>query len=469
MRNDNPANMMLERNWLQIDGNITEILFQNYTKLTIKSTAFQSAALMNLEELTFSYCNLLNLEPGSFNGLIQLRIFTIFFSNIFGVNQTTFRLFGKSLRLFVYTNFPNDILFDHFFGVTKMSRLTHITVTMVGPKIAPRFLHASNFSGLSVVESIKLENCGIEYIDDGTFDYVSATLRHLDLQRNHIKNLRFKLFEIFFDKWQKSSKFLLLLFSNIECNCHFYETKNISLISFGFFEPPYIHDRMKCNASQTIIQSTSCQNSHAYGIQTKKMCISIPLYTHLWYPKFNLRVVDNILNISTTINSKYRLIILNHWRMWKPKKKIFKCPDKYWLNESISCYTFPNQSQAISIQHFLSKSRLVTFGVVFLSTNKKIWPLNIASVYNAYGHDKHTQMIFSYYMIMMLSASAGFVLGTILAKYVLNHKTKCSYILMQIIVLSRFFRHIKSINPVTEDKAAKVRKHSRSSSTIGYV
>lgn len=281
---------------------------------------------------------------------------------------------SRKLMAFTYIKCPAHLQLTPFFGSVRMSNLKYIFMSSEGLN-ASRFLSADNFTGLPVIESISLHFFGIELILEHTFDFIGETLDRIYLSCNNIKHLTYTLFAIFLNSQCMNQKALSIVTADIECDCDFYELRNMSLIALKY--PKSLVDYLEfytCrNEWPTIEKCPASQQIHS-----RSVCLELPYFELFAYPEFNVHAVDDELIIETMAAVKYRLLIINHSTI--EKRKSTKCPSKFWANQSVKCFQFSRLQSAIAINQTIWRSDLMTIYIIYVSAFNEVWPLHIRSM-----------------------------------------------------------------------------------------
>lgn len=359
----------------------------------IEDNAFNTHALRLLDKLIINLRTHTEFYAGMFNGLENLKWLII--SGRIGSYfcQTNAQLLKPIIKLELFYNLHGNVSFQDYFGTQNLTRLYNITVGNPMSVVYSRILSNEDFAGLCAVISLLLNNCGIEAILEGTFDFIGGTLRDLDLGLNKIKHLAFGMLFKFFDSRAingDSHKVLHLGDNLFQCNCEFYLLKNVTLISFGH---RYIADRyIRCNSKLLIVSNETCDDIQI--IHPERMHLTYPYgYVRPYaYVKFQLKLVRDQRNVVVRVRQfearRYRLWIHNLNEPHLVSK--LKCPNKVWLTESIKCFTFAKREVNISIERFLQKSSHTIFCIVFLRYPEKVWPLHCTTVFKAIP-DSHSR------------------------------------------------------------------------------
>lgn len=202
----------------------------------IEANAFDSLAFRKLHTLRI-LMNVMHIQtyrPEMLSGLHYLHQLIIYEAS----NPTAFPVnFLAKIRMhlnhFAHFGFVlNSQSLTNLFGHQRL-RIEMLDIDCNGVVGNTDFLARANFSALLLVKDLSVKDCGVEYIEPGTFDGMLRTLRYLHLVHNPFKRLDANAFTTYLDV---PGPVILHISSKehpIECSMEFYELRNMSVISIG--------------------------------------------------------------------------------------------------------------------------------------------------------------------------------------------------------------------------------------------
>lgn len=384
MRGIQFPNGRIAPNWYNGQISIYSIIIELDNVTVIENNAFDMDAFRNLDTITLIFQTLTRIEANAFNNLACVDHLSLrstdtgtFWNNPSISILTPIR---RTLQYFYNMNFTGT--FNSLFGGEKLSQLSGVIIQNPPDRHCTRILAPQNFSGLSFIARLALKNCGIEAILDQTFDYIGRTLVELNLSHNPLMQINLEVFWIFITFPPTQSDFVdekLLIFvqNTYECDCSFYELKNMTMISFGTSAFPGAERKITCVEPSTSVD-TKCGDKQLIHVDNWHLNHStIKLYA---FPRFQIEFnrLDGSVIVKQVQRRLYRLWIQN---LNDPEiKRKLLCPNRGWLHDSINCLILSKTTEVIDIRHQIAQSELTLICVMYLVNFKAVWPLQCATI-----------------------------------------------------------------------------------------
>lgn len=417
---------MLQPQWYNGVENIHRLNIISPSLKIIETDAFNWPAFEELETLSIaaeSPVEYRNITKG-LNRVASLRLEATYSGGRVGHILLSLR---KTLVQFHYScKFGSTKIanLNVLFGNVKMSKLKNLDLVYLerseesnGAVLAKR-----DFTGLVALRELHLVRCGIVAIDDGTFDFIGETLRCIDLSGNRLTTLTADLFLTFLDSDANSfhvRKWLSLMENPLHCNYEFYKLRNMTFVSLDFiFGNQY---SMQCDQSvpaENILmvnRPDDLQLIHADRWHLKY--IDNDVYA---YPNFQLKydVKTVTLTIKHSQTGQFRLLIMG--QNSKHNKLYRKCPSRWIILSAVNCVIHKNATDNIQLAEYLIRNELTTFCVIYISVNRRVWPLHCATIRQP-PHNSPRSYIWSEIPIRVLiwfvSSIVGATFGLIVAPF----------------------------------------------------
>lgn len=379
---------LMKPNWYAGHDDLHTLHIASSNLTVIEAGAFDWISFRKLKTISITVNSQIEYKTGMLNNLNYLETLSLQEDGaVARFGNKLLEPVARTLLWFYCTYvFARDGVhnFHDFVGDVKLSRLESLKViSMRRPEIQLAALGPNNFTGLKALQDMDIVSCGIVMIMENTFEYIGETLKRLDLTGNNLKIVRGDVFHPFLDS-KKSlrlySKFINLHSNPMECSCAFYALRNMTLISFGYTK--YQLDIMKCRNSDANdiddMHMTKCDTSQL--IHSRRFHVAnagVDIYA---YPRFQINLIlkDTCLMIRQFSRGKYRLLIQNHNEPDDRKKT--RCPNKWWMLESVHCLLLRDSIEKIPIAKYIRNSKLTTFCVIYVSAFKRIWPLHCTTI-----------------------------------------------------------------------------------------
>lgn len=416
--NSTDVKIQLELNKIRFPKNVSNWYsnsseHQQFHTLTISNCSFAyfHANAFNLNPFRMLFMlRLYNFRPlytdaQMFNGL-ELRALEISRSTISSIAADYLGPIRRILASLTISCLSPTVGFATFFGTAKLLNLRYINILGCSEN-ASRILKPVDFLQLPRVQALALRACNIEFIDAKTFSYIGETLSVLDLSFNRLTTLHLNWYAVLLD-WstQVPKKYVLYLYNPFVCDCDFYEVQNLTLLLTNLLtaegklpvEPYYCKEPSP---------DTKCENLQELSMEKLNYSES-PIGSYS-LPKVNLRISNGTLMVRTQFKAKFRIWIQN-WT-WREVRKRSKCPSPEWLRDSVTCIAFPaGDNQLLSIVEHLRRSPLITFYVILLVTNKRVWPLHIQSA-RTVDAERSCCDLHNFILVSVITCVGGFFIG----------------------------------------------------------
>lgn len=405
----NFPNETLQPNWYRGQENLRAIEISHCNLKKIKNNAFRFS-FQTLYYITIQIPSKLIISPFAFNNLTATS-FNLCAGVFANLGKNFLQPIRNSLFRFKLRYLSSRVSLKKFFGDQRLNSIISIEIMGTNaPLNASRVLESTDFSQLPRIQILALRFCSITSIQPGTFDYIGETLALIDLSFNKLTTIESSRFSVFLDTSIKSSKYLLFYYNPIECDCNYYELRNLTLFLRNHYSregkmPDYFErcDDAKYNAS------TTCTNLQ--DISMRKLNNHQPVISKYSFPKVDLRVANGMLSARTQFKAKFRLWIQSY--VWIEVRKRTKCPSPQWLRESVTCVLIGGDDKVLPVHQYLQRSNLTTFYVILSVANKYVWPLHIQSVRtNEEAKQLHLVMVL---VVVLTLCLGGFAFGLGLA------------------------------------------------------
>lgn len=178
----------MKANWFQSKVKVNYLEFGTGSVNKIEDNAFDAAALRSVKHLAITKLNFYELKRGLFNGLESLEILNLQQAALIqfvdmgildGVNQTLKEL---TIDGDLYTT--RALPLEAFTGSNQTLNLEFLRVRYYLGRLASK-----TFISLTKIKYLDVSRCGIEYIEQGTFDPVIDSVIVLRLVDNRFTNL----------------------------------------------------------------------------------------------------------------------------------------------------------------------------------------------------------------------------------------------------------------------------------------
>lgn len=387
-------NKTLSANWYDGEQPVQFLFLHAVEILVIEAYAFNATALNDLLILGISnLLHILDYHAGMFIGLGQLKECMLTERAQRSHSVTGFFLLPlqAELEVFVYTgDFGTGSMMNELFGGVEMELLEDISVTCLENRF--HLISSENFTGLPVVEELRIAYCGIEVIDVGAFDRIVDTLQRLALVGNPLLQLNFDRFRLYLDKWNaittKRSKHLQLYEDDtlpFKCSMDFYRLRNASLISFKY-HPERIRD-LACK--HDIHEEDGGSQQSLQAIHPARLHLNHTGILKYTFPKFRLLydAARRQLKVAQwTDADNYRLFIWAIGANTLPMQNAsnedqWHCPLPIWSTTNVGCQRRNRSEEVVIIPKFDDRfNDLIAVCVIHVSMPKQSVPLHCSTI-----------------------------------------------------------------------------------------
>lgn len=245
-----------------------------------------------------------------------------------------------------------------------------------------RTIAAANFTGLPVIESLTFTRCGIETIEAGAFDQITATLLRLRLHDNLFIATSFTALRPFLDRLPSNighyPKYLQL-YSPDEvpnyCSVEFYRMRNMTIISLQYYTDSMLY--------------LYCMNDlHELGPIGRQQQIVHPERWHLphkavykyAFRRFHMRLMaaNRTLMIIQSNVDNYRVVIWNIEQR-TARHRHFQ-PFYTWIRTNVECQRRNRTIELIPIPLMANDQNLIAACVIHISMKKQSVPLHCVTI-----------------------------------------------------------------------------------------
>lgn len=255
---------------------------------------------------------------------------------------------AASLRFIQFQGWPSGLNLNEMFANDSYRLAVALEIYDVElPQGKMHRLAAKNLTAFRRLQSLYLENCGIETIDPDAFDAMAHTLKHIDLNDNAIKLIDVTMFRKVFETKTAAT---LHIDSNIgvqlQCTCQ--------LLQLLVMLCPFSRRCLSCWSAH-VIDASSCAVT-PYVFYSK--FIDVKSYTvRMSIIKFCLAHAHGLISMRTNFTSRIRLLLVdldamqNRGCTAKVAERHFKClfvdepVDHIELNEIVEL----NSAEFVSI------------------------------------------------------------------------------------------------------------------------
>lgn len=291
----------------------------------------------------------------------------MFLVTVWNLEKSFLEPLKETLTEFVFENLMNYIDISDLFGQGEMPNLTLVDISYNKSLRIDRVLTGKSFSALADLRHIGLYDCAIVAILEGTFDHLRESLIVLRLYNNRLKVLSMKVFAGIFNFGLLER--LDLTKNPLECNCDYYEMRNLSVIQSlpMVFCPPCI-----CAVEEASIDQSKCRKLQF--IHSRPNCFQHDEFDVFAHPVIELRVVaedtGDLLQFRSATGDGLKLIVTDGKKV--NKKRSHDC--------GLKCVLLLNGTSIIPFAWLNRTSEIVSFFVTYHTNPARIWPLNYQTV-----------------------------------------------------------------------------------------
>lgn len=283
----------MTKNWYNVKSTMHFLKIRSDELRAIQANAFDHFAFMYLMLLEI-YAKHLTIHVDAFVGLQHIRIIEFegitarFPAGIFDSNATTI----MEIKFYAW---PNDVSMNDMFNHLQLRMLWVLGIRDVAePQTKFRFLAAVNFTSFRRIEILELTRCGIEVIDEHTFDLVGQSLIYITLIGNRIKSVRLEMFRRFFES--KATRTLSIQVSRdyLPCTC--------SLLEMAYLASMYIDCTHPIGFNWTLCITPR-------GVNIAKLCLDPSATPTFYIYDIRLTYENDSIGIQANITNRFRVIL----------------------------------------------------------------------------------------------------------------------------------------------------------------
>lgn len=377
-------NGTMQVGWYNGNDTVHHLTLASESLKIIEPGAFTAKALQDLEILRFSMTSPIEFKFGIWDGLQGLQSLIIGAWHVFQTESDEFlKSLSNTLNSFKssYGYTTNVVSLNSLFGNGNFLNLNSIAIEFIRPIHGYlKVLAADNFTALSAIQSLSIIDCGVESILEQAFDYIGETLIELNLGYNNIKTMNPSLLNVFFESAKNASfeiKLLNVTNNQFECNCNFYELRNISFLNSR--NEIYTIKAMDCQQATGNQDPNDEKCENLQKIDTGRFHMQTEFVQSVAYPKFDLNFdqARMVLAIKNRNPVKYRLLIQNHN---DGLRNMEHCPAATWLSRSMKCLMINRTNEQLMIAEYVKETELTTFYIIYASQRKMFWPMHAATI-----------------------------------------------------------------------------------------
>lgn len=290
----------------------------------IHARAFNATGFVNLFHLGlyFDDYGVVKFHADAFKGMPTIRTIIFESKQIDDLANGLFDEAALSLRILHFLIWPSNININEMFAKTVLRVLHFFYIENVqSPQLKFRQLAATNFTSFRRLRRLILMKCGIEAIDDDTFDAFWRTLEHVNLDGNRIKAIDLRTFRQIIELHSKPR--ISFESNEIAWNC------TCPLLEFNVMLCPLSSDFcIDCVSSDDDFSIASCGIRHIedlakFGSDEKDKVLR--------YIAVRMVFGNDSVSIQTNFTAKFRVILTNLDAM-----RARKCTDRM-TDEHFKC------------------------------------------------------------------------------------------------------------------------------------
>lgn len=349
----------------------------------IEADAFNVPAFEQLLGLIMH--NMLHLSEYHFNmfsGLQMLNELCIFeFDNsVQNPPSNWLQPLHEHLEYFVYDgDIGNESVLTHLFGGPPMMELKIIDISCWNRPL--HMIAAANFTGLIAIDYLALIECGIQFIQKGTFDRMTATMTQINLSKNPLLKLSVTPFRMYLDRWPanvpsvvKTLVLYVLGDEPLNCTRGLYRLRNITLIALEYNLDRF-HDMHCVNDVHTD------KVSHQQTIHPDRWRLPHADVQKYAFRRFQLRYVaaNRSVTVQQPKSSAYRLLV---WPIGSEVASEQRCLSPMHVmchrgNRAIETTFIPTFNKS----HQSDRANLAAACVIYISLRKHSLPLHCITMH----------------------------------------------------------------------------------------
>lgn len=388
---------------------VHQLTIESESLEVIHTDAFNCFAFSKLQVLKLAVRNAM-IHYGAVNGLDHLHVFRFRAKNVVYLPINLFAPTKTTIEAIEIHGWPNNVGLDELFGDEVFYRLLILHIQDVQmPQSKFRSLTASNFTSMRHLFFITLQNCGIETIDQHTFDAVGRTLNVLILSGNRIKSINLDMFRVMFET-NKYAVVRVLDNAVLDCSCDVIE---VDLMQYPMREMAYIKcrpnvEQLPCEAYQVIIPN--------------RLCVKWEHGNRLRYFDIQMAFVQDAFLLETYFGHRIRVIFIDSMAL-----RAKRCADRV-SKMCHKCLSIDEATERLPLNDVMEirDVEFVVIAVVPVVFQFGICPFHLITVHRSLEPEpwleQHGWILFQVVFIVLSASIIGWgtVVGTTLIWYTDN-------------------------------------------------
>lgn len=362
-------------NWYKATEPIYSLIIRACRIDRIEPGAFDIPTFHELNILSFSNCTPFEYKYGFFDGLRSITNFVIEDMHIRGIDEGFLVPIRRTVQFFGSDNYTDFLDFNVGFGTHKYLQLTELVFSGC-PHV--RRLAYSNFTGLSTLRELSLENNAIEVLEDRAFDYVLFSLKSINLSGNRLKTLPVRIFKVLLESCndEENGPEILLADNPWSCGCEVIEAMHtLSIYRRNWTAYTALSDI--CPAADARRIRKDCPDLQVIDHRS----IDSNTTSHAAHVKFSIKLdkFRKTLKFQTSNQRDVRLWVADHDTSMHATLRNPRCPKYDWLTAYTKCYQLPKGSIEMTVPRFIGPHlQFKTICVNYVAPNGLLtfWPLN---------------------------------------------------------------------------------------------
>lgn len=294
----------------------------------IEANAFDGPAFHRMTYLWISIGNgAVKVHSNAFHGMRVDGTIDLVMPTVAHYPEGLFQPIADTVSSIRTNGWPSSHSLNAMFNGSMYDAMHDLRIKNVqSPQTYFRHLAASNFTFVRQLKYLFLVNCGIEVIDERTFDELAHTLEWIKLNRNRIKYINVAMFRAVIEsKWHAVVE--IKMDSALKCNCQALE---VGLIQYSPFDAVARSSLVACMPD---VGATNATCARWQRIRPIDFCLKFSSKTTLRSVHLRMRLTHRYVTIQTNFTSKFRMLFLN-----LDAKHAKKCIDRS-LKTYLKCWT----------------------------------------------------------------------------------------------------------------------------------
>lgn len=287
-----------------------------------------------------------------------------------------------------FTTWPSDMNLNDVFGNETYRQL--IMLRIHNAKF--RFLSADNFSTIRWLSYLELNRCGIELIEQHTFDVVGHSLTDIILFENRLKTVNFKMFRPLFESKLSTDLEIIQYRERLVCTCHMIEMH----IVVAYPSAAYIDCLMPDD-----LDETTCATGR--NVNFSRICASFIRKRSMQIVDIRMVSKDDMtIFIRTSLASHYRVLLVNSNAMSGSK-----CTERAF-ESNVKCLILNKFVDFLHLKDFetIGDADFVSITAIPLLYNSGARPLHMITI------ERRSMIVHRYWIVVLaISIAAGLVIG----------------------------------------------------------